>query len=435
METTTIIGIVIMIVCIALVVIGFILRRRAIQQTYEMFREKDNSYSMVIEGFDWGPAVTGLVLNPQNISALTDEDLKPENWKVSCKWKTEEREREIKDITWCNIDGSPYEDGDERHILIKFRVHPDQNFFSPFEWKEETIKNYWKTGYEWEIQNEKCGKINVFNDWILPQGDKFDIFETRNSLKAACWAPENEGPDHKKPLIVWLHGAAEGGSDVTLPVLGNRVTALIEKEIQSYFDGAFVLVPQCPTYWMQHGSEPYDIMKDEVADKSSRWTEELKQVIDSFIKKNPGVDENRIYIGGCSNGGYMTVNMILKYPKFFAAGFPICQAYYDKWISDEDIKTIDRLPLWFVHAKNDQTIKPEETTVPLVRRLLEARSGFETHFSYFDDVHDTSGEYLDDKGNPVQYCGHWSWIYALNDQCSTSEEKSLWGWMARQKKV
>ena len=58
------------------------------------------------------------------------------------------------------------------------------------------------------------------------------------------------------PLIVWLHGAGEGGKDPDLVVLGNKVSALGGEKIQSYFDGAFVLCPQAPTFWMQNGDRP-----------------------------------------------------------------------------------------------------------------------------------------------------------------------------------
>jgi len=40
-------------------------------------------------------------------------------------------------------------------------------------------------------------------------------------------------------------------------------------------------------------------------------------------------DTNRIYIGGDSNGGYMTMLMIRDYPSYFAAAFPTCEALRD----------------------------------------------------------------------------------------------------------
>ena len=30
-----------------------------------------------------------------------------------------------------------------------------------------------------------------------------------------------------------------------------------------------------------------------------------------FLKKHPEIDRDRIYVGGCSAGGYMTMNMMI----------------------------------------------------------------------------------------------------------------------------
>lgn len=33
----------------------------------------------------------------------------------------------------------------------------------------------------------------------------------------------------------------------------------------------------------------------------------------------------------------MTVKLALEYPDAFAAIFPVCEAYYDSWITDKEI--------------------------------------------------------------------------------------------------
>ena len=52
------------------------------------------------------------------------------------------------------------------------------------------------------------------------------------------------------------------------------------------------------------------------------------------------MDPYRVYIGGCSNGGYMTMNMVLRNPGFFAAAYPTCEAYMDQYISDVQIQQL-----------------------------------------------------------------------------------------------
>ncbi|MFC2457089.1 MAG: hypothetical protein ACFNQD_05640, partial [Prevotella intermedia] len=68
---------------------------------------------------------------------------------------------------------------------------------------------------------------------------------------------------------------------------------------------------------------------------------------------------DRIYVGGCSAGGYMTLNMLLQYPGFFAAAFPVCEAYPDKKITDSQLGELSKVPLWFTRSKDDETIKME----------------------------------------------------------------------------
>lgn len=52
----------------------------------------------------------------------------------------------------------------------------------------------------------------------------------------------------------------------------------------------------------------------------------------------------------------MTLNMLFNYPDYFAAAFPICEAYSDEWVTDEKIDEIHDIPIWFTHAKTDRTI-------------------------------------------------------------------------------
>ena len=65
-----------------------------------------------------------------------------------------------------------------------------------------------------------------------------------------------QGPGGKKPLIIWLHGAGEGGKDVVAAYAGNKVVALSSPEVQAFFGegGAYVLAPQTETFWMDSGS-------------------------------------------------------------------------------------------------------------------------------------------------------------------------------------
>lgn len=238
------------------------------------------------------------------------------------------------------------------------------------------------------------------------------------TLTYGTYTPEADGERH--PLVIWLHGGGEGGTDVRSVIYGNEVTALFSEEFQEIMGGAYVLMPQSPTMWMQR----------EENGVGSVYRETLMELIQDYVSQNPDIDPSRIYVGGCSNGGFMTVDLILHYPDYFAAAYPICGAYGSDNITDEQVRSIVHVPMWFVHAENDPVVD-QEGFLDVAHRLQDA--GAEVHISLFEDVHDTSGRYMDSDGEPYQYIGHWSWIWFFNNEC-TDGDLNMWQWMAQQSK-
>lgn len=136
-----------------------------------------------------------------------------------------------------------------------------------------------------------------------------------------------------------------------------------------------------------------------------------------------------IYYEKKSFGGYMTMDMIINYPDYFAAAFPICEAYNNSGLTDAQLESIKDLPLWFIYAKNDTTVDPTAFEEPTLKRLNEI--GANVHTSVFDDVHDTSDTYKGQDGNAYQFMGHWSWIYFFNNECEDNGV-NMWQWLSEQ---
>jgi predicted esterase len=250
------------------------------------------------------------------------------------------------------------------------------------------------------------------------------------TLRYASYAPPANGAKH--PLIVWLHGAGEGGTDPLLPLLGANLARLVAPDIQGIFGGAYVLVPQSPVVWMFNGRSQYPF------DGSTIYAGALKALIDRFLVANPSVDPRRIYLGGCSNGGYMTIKMVLEFPDFFAAGWPVCEAYQDQWISQKDLAVLARTPLWFTQAKTDQAVEAEYGGYVLdTFQRLKAAGATRVFLNNWDRVEDLSGRWFKKDGKtPWEYNGHFSWIYALDNRCRQNiagKSVSLMEWLAAQK--
>ena len=243
----------------------------------------------------------------------------------------------------------------------------------------------------------------------------------------------------KAALIVWLHGAGEGGNEVERAYIGNRVTALSQPHIQDFFGGAaWVLVPQAPTFWMDDGVEQLG------RSNKSIYTKPLKALIDEFVSAHADrIDTDRIVVGGLSNGGFMTVRMCLDYPGFFCAGIPTCAPFFEENQTPENVAELAKTPLWFVHSKGDELVDPTETALPLYHRLVAA--GAAVHMTYFDHVEDLTGVYREADGSPKKTFNHGVWIHVYNDFCRTDldgtnvladgEPVGVWEWASRQRRA
>lgn len=415
-------------------------------------------YQTVTEVFDWGPSVSKLIVNLG--TTVNAKDVDASTFKVYVKRnlpdgaltpaeamaitdrivvlgseakdnKDLEGYREVTAAYVCDANCNPVSAGE--YVVIEMKVAPNDTLGAALNWNARISYNAFVTPEYTIIQDKKLGKLKdlVIDNCkgnIRPIVDefKFGSYATpdRRSLSYAAFEPNYDGRKH--PLIVWLHGGGEGGNpSPSLPIMGNKVTAFAEETIQNYFGGAFVLAPQCPTMWME-GAGPNGF-----ADGKPLYEDILISLIRDYAASNPSIDTSRIYVGGDSNGGYMTLCLVRDYPNYFAAGFPVCEGLADRLISDSDLRKIAQTPLWFVAAATDTTLPPKDYSIPTVQRLRNI--GAEVYFNYFTDVHDTTGLYFKDNGQPWEYAGHWSWIYVYNDICEediNGRTVKLFQWLA-----
>ena len=216
----------------------------------------------------------------------------------------------------------------------------------------------------------------------------------------------------KLPLVIWLHGAGEGGHEPEIAYTGNKAVHLSSEEIQEKLGGqAWVLAPQCPSVWMDDGKEQLG------RSNKSIYTTSLKACIDEFIKDHEVfIDKSRIFLGGCSNGGFMTVRMAIDYPGFFAALFPVCEAFFEENITPWVISRLKDTPCWFVHAKGDGLVKPTETVLPLYEQLLAAGAS-DVHFTYIDSMDGELSQFWPGEMLPPGLFDHGVWVKVYNDEC------------------
>ena len=373
--------------------------------------EPAGQYQLVVEGFDWGPAVNKVVLEfGRELEAV------PEGaFTVMATRKTDlaeipeayaSGERTVIGSYISDSRGIRKDKGE--HVTLILSVGPRMPLASPFHYanNDRVRGNFWVDYRVTVSQTPGHRSWTWMTGIIMPQAGRFNLlgkyeYTPGEMMSYAAYAPP--GSEGKKPLIIWLHGGGEGGTDPTIALLGNRAANYASAEIQQYFGGAFVLVPQAPTFWMNAEGGGYTR-----GDKEDIYNKGLMALIKDYVAANPRIDTDRIYVGGCSNGGYMSLKLILKEPRYFAGGYISALAYHNVNISDAQVRSIRDVPIWFIHAKDDPVTVPEETVVPLYGRLMAAGAK-NVHFSYYDHVTDITGQY---GGKDFRYNGHWSWIYS-----------------------
>lgn len=219
-------------------------------------------------------------------------------------------------------------------------------------------------------------------------------------------------PGQKVPLVLWLHGAGEGvGATPGEPErawLGNLVTGISGRFIQQRLGGAaYVLCPQCPTFWMDNGAEQLGTSNQSI------YSTAVAQLVREFAAGHPRVDADRIIVGGLSNGGFMTCRLLADNPGLFCCGIATCAPWYVANEKPEELAAMAKTPIWFVHSKGDELVTLEETALPLYHELLAA--GDDVHFTLYDHVEDLTGAYRAPDGSHLRTFNHGVWIHVYHD--------------------
>jgi predicted peptidase len=166
------------------------------------------------------------------------------------------------------------------------------------------------------------------------------IIQKQINLDYLLYLPKGyEESDAKYPLVIFLHGAGERGSDVEkLKVHG------IPKLIAGGKNFNFIAVaPQCPEdkWWG-------DAVEDEFENL-------LKDCIEDYR-----VDTSRIYLTGLSMGGFGSWYYAWKYNKAFAAVIPICGGVRSSKI--KDVEAYKNIPMWVFHGAKDNVVPLSSST-------------------------------------------------------------------------
>ena len=409
----------------------------------------ENTFAQVVEGFDWGPCVTKMIIHLDSQITVGSEEGKLDSTAFSVLTTlkgygvttdgqiTEANIEQVRTVenAYTSDEKGNYKKETTNYITLELLCNPTVG--NPFYYNLQTQVNEWSDPYtsvitltkdvtsgtttltssSFSVNQQPTKNFNILIDDVFTINKTHTVDQTLTYGYYQCTNTTNKG------LLIWIHGMGEGGTDNKIVLYGNKVTALADTKIQTDLkNNCDILIVQTPTFWLDLTKEGKEVYYPE------KYTETFKSLVDKYVSEN-NIAKDRIYIGGCSMGGFMTMNMLLNYPTYFAAAYFAAEAYADEYISDEQIQSIKNIPMWFIHAENDGTVNITNHTNATYKRLQDA-GATELHYSHYDNVVDTSRKYDVDEAQ-YEYNGHWSWIYLFNDECKDGDE-TVFTWIVKQ---
>ncbi|MGI6392643.1 MAG: prolyl oligopeptidase family serine peptidase [Candidatus Izemoplasmatales bacterium] len=375
---------------------------------------------LIVEAFDFGPAISSIVFSFP--APLNDSGLMRDTFTIIIKKKNTPY---LVEIASAGIN--------DNELLLKLICHPDNYHLSPLTYDYLTHHDRFAEKIDLLVHTNKPFVLGdfVYEDTVeilesileMPDLDGFSYDKYRHNSKIllayGLFSPGDL--TSKRPLVIWLHGAKEGGDDPRVAILGNPISYLKRDEIQNRFGGFFILIPQAGTMWMDEGNGHY------TDSGRSLYSKPLIGLINSILDNYPAIDRERVYIGGCSNGGFMAIRLIADHPELFAAAFPTSEACFDRWLTDKDIQNIKTVPTWFFACSADTVVPSDLCTVMTFERLVQAGAS-DVHLSLVDEIRDRHGAFFESDGTPYLYDGHWAWLEPLND-AKDSDGRSFFDWL------
>ncbi len=154
-----------------------------------------------------------------------------------------------------------------------------------------------------------------------------------------------------KPLVVYLHGSGERGSDIE-KVFINSPIGYLERQ----YPDCYILAPQCPNnqYWN---------------------AEALTKLVEFVLAKN-AINKQQIFLIGVSMGAWASWNILINNPDLFTAAATI-SGYVDR-IPMLEFQKLANTPIYMYHGTDD-TVVPYWYSETLYQKLKQVNSTVKLH--------------------------------------------------------
>jgi predicted peptidase len=194
------------------------------------------------------------------------------------------------------------------------------------------------------MDNDRCGlKYVLFIFIAFISTRAFSQSEVKGTITAEIIQKKQLGyllhlpknTKEKKPLIIFLHGDGEKGTDTEKVKIHGPF-----KYLKSHDIDAYVLAPQCP--------------------ENELWDTEMVYRLILKIQKENNIDSNRIYLTGLSSGGWAVWNLGILHHDMFAALVPI-SGFADLILMD-DICKVKAIPIRIFNGLLDDVVSVNYAT-------------------------------------------------------------------------
>ncbi len=194
---------------------------------------------------------------------------------------------------------------------------------------------------------------DAYKRGVLVQGE--------DTMRYRILFPESYDTSKNYPVIFFLHGAGERGSDNEKQLVHGSKLFLQSENRKNY--PAIIIFPQCnnPGYW----SNVIRAEENPVIGKNRFYflpstvsaTRDMKMLIQlvNFVLHSYPVNKEKVYAGGLSMGGMGTFELVNRMPGIFAAAFPICGGGDTSLINTNMVKT----KWWIFHGGRDDVVDPK----------------------------------------------------------------------------
>ncbi|MBQ7921646.1 MAG: prolyl oligopeptidase family serine peptidase [Clostridia bacterium] len=196
------------------------------------------------------------------------------------------------------------------------------------------------------------------------------------------YIPKNYDCGERYPLVLYLHGAGNRGTDNEKHLY--PISLWFKNENNPVYN-AIVVAPQCPEdkQWVNSEWQPGVYSVDSVPE-----SEEIKAVLAILerVMEFCNVDEDRVYVTGESMGGYGTWDLLTRHGSRFAAGVPVCGG-----VDVSKASLLKRIPVWLFHGSADTTVLPEGSR--LIFAEIRKAGGEEIRYTEYNGVNHNAWDF------------------------------------------